>query len=348
MNSARTKVPLSRGFTLVELLVVIGIIALLISLLLPSLSKAKQQANLTACESNLRGIGLAVINYSVDNHGMLPEKAEDGTGGTADIQDFVNLFQGRDIPVGYNTANNTYTDPGANIGQLIQQGYLGRARMKFTLNPSNNFPPSGGQVDDVMNPNFCPIRFCPAVKNQMTILDAYLAYGSSYLINPNVAPSLVSGYETNWFRRLDQIPPTLALACEFFFASGVPDQGTLRGNMFASLPGPGPIWYPAHLYGLGAGQYAFNILYPDGHVRTAYDKYAYNPVTGGNYGLAKVYSTANRQYMDTLDVLETEADGRDPSRAMALPGYPWVSVNKQFQYPQHSSATPPTQGVPWD
>jgi len=67
----RTRRP-DAGFSLVELLVVISIIAILIALMIPAISKAKYSAQLLTCKNTIRQVGAAAINYAVNNKGWYP------------------------------------------------------------------------------------------------------------------------------------------------------------------------------------------------------------------------------------------------------------------------------------
>jgi len=101
----------NRAFTLVELLVVIGIIAVLISLLLPALNKARESANRVACASNIRQLGMALVMYGGDNRNWLPIPSSDNGGAT------MEMVRGNPWP----WPTGTYTP---NLYEIYNRGYI--------------------------------------------------------------------------------------------------------------------------------------------------------------------------------------------------------------------------------
>jgi prepilin-type N-terminal cleavage/methylation domain-containing protein/prepilin-type processing-associated H-X9-DG protein len=67
----------SGGWTLVEMLVVLAIVALLVALVIPGLRTARQRAKLVACQVNMRQVGEGLIGYGVENSGVFPRNISD-------------------------------------------------------------------------------------------------------------------------------------------------------------------------------------------------------------------------------------------------------------------------------
>jgi prepilin-type N-terminal cleavage/methylation domain-containing protein/prepilin-type processing-associated H-X9-DG protein len=91
MSRSRARDPMA--FTLIELLVVVSILALLISILLPSLAKARAQAKLTACMANLHDLGISLHTYAHDYDPYFPPTPYMGSNlNTDDPESDDNLF----------------------------------------------------------------------------------------------------------------------------------------------------------------------------------------------------------------------------------------------------------------
>ncbi len=127
-----------RGFTLVELLVVIGIIALLIAILLPALQAARAQAQSVACGSNQRQIFLGLRMYADDNRGWIPTTmfTYPRPGGGNDyitynyvLTQYEPTTGGWQTPINYIPNKNVYLCPAQDNATTFRGSYALNGRM---------------------------------------------------------------------------------------------------------------------------------------------------------------------------------------------------------------------------
>ncbi|MFH2138909.1 MAG: type II secretion system protein [Candidatus Omnitrophota bacterium] len=105
-----------KGFTLVELLVVMAVIAILAGFLVPALGRAREQGRRTSCMNNLKQIGLAISMYRLDNNEAFPADlnalyAADGSKYIDNLEVFVCPSSGNGAPAVPGAGDYTYTAP---------------------------------------------------------------------------------------------------------------------------------------------------------------------------------------------------------------------------------------------
>ena len=294
-----------KAFTLIELLVVVAIIALLISILLPSLSRARELAKRSVCASNLRGIGQAMHIYSNENTEWFPNHYYSATPGstipaTSGVQYVGKMGSTATLSIKQATATNvssTASHPSRSLFLLIVAGQS---------TPGQFICPSAGDTeDDLRNRGTDASTGTESAaqpgKNRFDFRGyPYLSYAYQVPYGNRGKPN----------QKLDVRMPLAADKGPYFTAgtettgtlttpdlrngTNVPTAATFGSTVQAILQKSNDDWRPYNSQNHnGEGE---NILYVDGHA-----DFQRRPVAGVNND--NIYTTINQNLTDQVNSL---------------------------------------------